>query len=157
MRGASLVHVAHGTIDSKPGQPQGIRLSRIFHGLQEVLLSYLPGTISLEKVFFSRNAQSALKLGEARGVAMLAAAESHMELQEYNSVSIKQAVVGYGHASKLQVQRMVASLLHLNDAISTDAADALAAAICHLHQSAFHAQIKAAASPTRRRGSMVHR
>lgn len=140
--------MAHGTIGSKPSQKQSVRLHRIFHGLQEVLSSYQPKTISVEKVFFARNAQSALKLGQARGVALLAAAEREIELQEYNSVEIKQAVVGYGHASKLQVQKMVASLLHLSGPIPPDAADALAAAICHLHQRAFHAQVSAAVLQT---------
>ena len=150
--GSSLRHVAHGTISARPGLDQAARLSRIFHGLQEVLSRYRPGTISLEKVFFARNAQSALKLGQARGVALLAAAEGKAGLQEYNSVAIKLAVVGYGHASKLQVQKMVASLLHLSGPVPADAADALAAAICHLHQKSYQAQVRAATSMTRRRG-----
>ncbi len=151
LHGTSLFHLAHGTITMQPGLTQGLRLSRIYHGLNEVLSRYQPGIISVEKVFFARNAQSALKLGQARGVALLAATESQMEVQEYNSVTIKQAVVGYGHASKLQVQKMVASLLNLSSPLAPDAADALAAAICHLHQDSFHSQVKAADSLTRSR------
>lgn len=141
MAGGSLFHLAHGTIGSPGGQGQGSRLSRIYRGLQEVLTRFEPQGISLEKVFFARNAQSTLKLGQARGVALLAAAENDIAVHEYASAEIKLAVVGYGQATKEQVQRMVASLLHLPGRIPGDAADALAAAICHLHQRAFHARV----------------
>jgi crossover junction endodeoxyribonuclease RuvC len=97
--------------------------------------------MSLERVFFARNPQSTLKLGQARGVALLAAAESEITIHEYTSAEIKLAVVGYGQATKGQVQKMVASLLHISGKIPGDAADALAAAICHLHQDVFHARV----------------
>ena len=145
MAGGSLVHLANGTIGSSANQDQGSRLRRIYRGLQEVLARYEPEGISLEKVFFARNAQSALKLGQARGVALLAAAENRVTIHEYSSAEIKLAVVGYGQAAKEQVQKMMASLLHLSGKIPGDAADALAAAICHLHQSAFHARVSEAA------------
>ncbi len=145
----SLIHVAHGTIGSSSNQGQGVRLKRIYRGLQEVMQRYRPKIISVEKVFFARNAQSALKLGQARGVALLAGAENDLNLQEYTPVVIKQSVVGYGHASKLQMQKMVTSLLHLTEPISTDAADALAAAICHLHQRTFQSRVEAATPPRR--------
>lgn len=141
MSGSSLVHLAHGTIESSASHDQGSRLCRIYHGLQEVLQRYEPQGISLEKVFFARNPQSTLKLGQARGVALLAAAENRVDLHEYSSAEIKMAVVGYGQATKEQVQKMVASLLHLSGKIPGDAADALAAAICHLHQSSFHDRV----------------
>lgn len=140
VRGA-LVHIAHGTIGSPASFGQGKRLSRIYRGLDEVLERYQPQDVSLEKVFFARNAQSALKLGQARGVVLLAAAENGLPLHEYASAEIKQAVVGYGRAAKEQVAMMVSSLLHLTGRIPADAADALAAAICHLHQHHFHAQL----------------
>ncbi len=145
MAGGSLVHLAHGTIGSSANQDQGSRLRRIYRGLQEVLACYEPEGISLEKVFFARNPQSTLKLGQARGVALLAAAENRVAVYEYSSAEIKLAVVGYGQATKEQVQKMVASLLHFSGKIPGDAADALAAAICHLHQSAFHALVSEAA------------
>jgi len=151
LHGTSLLHVAHGTISMQAGLTHGLRLSRIFRGLNEVISRFQPGMISVEKVFFARNAQSALKLGQARGVALLAAVECQLEVYEYNSVAIKQAVVGYGHASKLQVQKMVASLLNIPSSLSNDAADALAAAICHLHQNNFHDQVKATVSLSRSR------
>ncbi|MFQ5903502.1 MAG: crossover junction endodeoxyribonuclease RuvC [Candidatus Binatia bacterium] len=139
--GGALVHLAHGTIGASGGHGQGDRLSRIYRGLQEVLNRYEPQGVSLEKVFFARNAESALKLGQARGVALLAAAENDISIHEYTSAEIKLAVVGYGRATKEQVQKMVASLLHLSGRIPGDAADALAAAICYLHQRTFHARV----------------
>lgn len=144
MVGGSLHHLAHGTIGSSGNHGQGSRLSRIYHGLQEVLARYQPQGMSLEKVFFARNAQSTLKLGQAHGVALLAAAENGIAIHEYTSAEIKLAVVGYGRATKEQVQKMVASLLHLSGRIPGDAADALAAAICYLHQRAFHARVMGA-------------
>jgi crossover junction endodeoxyribonuclease RuvC len=92
-------------------------------------------------VFFARNAQSALKLGQARGVVLLVAADNEVSVHEYASAEIKKAVVGYGQASKEQVAMMVGSLLRLTGRIPVDAADALAAAICYLHQRSFHARI----------------
>ena len=144
MVGGSLLHLDHGTIGSSSGLGQGSRLKRIYHGLQEILARYEPQGVSLEKVFFARNAASALKLGQARGVALLAAAERGIALHEYATAEIKLAVVGFGQASKEQVQKMVASLLRLPEPIPADAADALAAAICYLHQRAFHARVKGA-------------
>lgn len=142
--GVSLIHVAHGTIGSSAREGQGERLSRIYRALREVFSKYEPQGISLEKVFFARNAQSALRLGEVRGVALLAAAESSISIHEYTSAEIKLAVVGYGQATKEQVQKMVASLLSLSGRIPGDPADALAAAICHIHQSPFHARVRGA-------------
>jgi crossover junction endodeoxyribonuclease RuvC len=144
--GDSLNHVACGTIATAGSQAQGARLSRIYRGIQQIITRYRPDGVSLEKVFFARNAQSALKLGQARGVALLAAAEKKLDVYEYSSNEIKSAVVGYGHASKAQVQSMVASLLHVSGKIAADAADALAAAICHLHRESFRARILEAAS-----------
>jgi crossover junction endodeoxyribonuclease RuvC len=137
MAGGSLVHVAHGTITTSGNVGQGKRLGRIYHALSEVFQRYEPEAVSLEKVFFARNAQSALKLGQARGVVLLAAAERGLPLHEYASTEIKQAVAGYGRAAKEQVGIMVASLLRVVGEVPTDAADALAAAICHLHQQTF--------------------
>jgi crossover junction endodeoxyribonuclease RuvC len=148
--GHSLNHVACGTIATVGVQAQGARLSRIYRGIEQIILRYRPDGVSLEKVFFARNAQSALKLGQARGVALLAAAEKELDVYEYSSNEIKSAVVGYGHASKAQVQRMVASLLHVSGKIAADAADALAAAICHLHCESFRSRLLEAAADEQR-------
>lgn len=138
----ALRHVGHGAIESPSNQGQASRLSRIYQGLEEVLRIHEPQAMSVEKVFFAQNAQSALKLGQARGVALLAAARNGIPVHEYASTEIKMAVVGYGRAGKEQVQTMVAALLKLSSHLSRDAADALAAAICHLHQHLFSARVR---------------
>lgn len=139
--GSSLLHLAHGTVATSGGSDQAARLNRIYRGIEEAIACYRPDAVCVERVFFARNAQSALKLGQARGVAMLAAARSQLAVYEYAAVEIKMAVVGYGHATKQQVQVMIASLLRLAGKLPTDAADALAAAICHIHSHGFHARV----------------
>jgi crossover junction endodeoxyribonuclease RuvC len=115
--------------------------------------------VSLEKVFFAQNVQSALKLGQARGVALLAAAEQGLDVHEYTAVEIKSAVVGFGHATKQQVQMMIGSLLRVSGQVPVDAADALAAAICHLNRQGFQARVAEALpkrpTPLRPRGTRV--
>jgi crossover junction endodeoxyribonuclease RuvC len=143
--GSSLRYLAHGTIVTSGAPGHGERLSRIYRGIDEAIARFGPDRISLEKVFFARNAESALKLGQARGVALLAAAHRGVAVHEYAASEIKSAVVGYGRASKEQVQTMVAALLHLSGRMAADAADALAAAICHLHQEPLRARIREAA------------
>jgi len=135
--GNALRHVAHGTVSPANSIALGARLSEIYRGLQEIMDRYQPAAVSIEKVFFSRNVQSALKLGQARGVALLAAAQNQVSLAEYSAAEIKVAVVGYGQATKEQVQKMVNVLLGLRGPMRADAADALAAAICHIHRQAF--------------------
>jgi crossover junction endodeoxyribonuclease RuvC len=147
--GGSVGHVACGTIATAGSHGQGIRLSRIYGGIQQVIARYQPSEISLEKVFFAHNAQSALKLGQARGVALLAAAENELDVYEYSSNEIKSAVVGYGHATKEQVQKMVGALLRVSGKLAADAADALAAAICHLHRQSFQSRVLEATSDRR--------
>ncbi|HKY09047.1 MAG TPA: crossover junction endodeoxyribonuclease RuvC [Candidatus Binatia bacterium] len=127
---------AHGTIVGSASSLAD-RLSQIYRNLQEIIERHHPTAVSLEKVFFSRNVQSALKLGQARGVALLAAAEHRIGVAEYSAAEIKVAVVGYGRATKEQVQKMVGALLCVRGAMRADAADALAAAICHIHRRTF--------------------
>jgi crossover junction endodeoxyribonuclease RuvC len=156
--GNSLRHIAHGTITSSAAAGQGARLKTIYQGVEQTLSAYSPDGVSLERVFFARNAQSALKLGQARGVALLAAAQHHTIVHEYSAAEIKVAVVGYGQASKEQVQIMVAALLGIPAKLAADAADALAAAICHLHCQSFRSRVlEAVPEPpveTRRRRSL---
>jgi crossover junction endodeoxyribonuclease RuvC len=132
-----LRYQAHGTIATSAAHGLAERLSHIYRGLHEIIEACHPTAVSLEKVFFSRNAQSALKLGQARGVALLAAAEHRLQIAEYSAAEIKVAVVGYGRATKEQVQKMVGALLSVRGAMRADAADALAAAICHVHRETF--------------------
>jgi len=157
--GSSLLHVGHGTINSSNAEPQAQRLSRIFRELTKVLRQFNPDAVSLEKVFFAQNVQSALKLGQARGVALLAAAECGIEVHEYTAVEIKSAVVGFGHATKQQVQMMISSLLRVSGRVPADAADALAASICHLNRQIFQSRVAEALpkkpTPLRPRGTNV--
>ena len=117
------------------------RLSSIFDQLCRLILEHQPDGVAIEDVFYAVNVKSALKLGQVRGVAMLAAASHHLEVTEYAPLTIKSAVVGYGKAEKEQVQLMAASLLHLEEMPEpADAADALAIAICDLHTRATQRQ-----------------
>lgn len=113
------------------------RLLTIFNYLLRVIREHQPDDVAIEDVFYAVNVKSALKLGQVRGVAMLAASSASLAVAEYAPLSIKSAVVGYGKAEKQQVQHMVTRLLNLDSPPdSPDAADALAIAICHLHTAA---------------------
>jgi len=132
-----LVCIVCGAIKVSPRDSMPMRLSRISIGLQELICEHRPDRVAIEDVFYAVNVKSALKLGQVRGVAMLAAATAGLEVAEYSPLSIKSAVVGYGKAEKHQVQQMVTRLLNLDQVPeSPDAADALAIAICHLHTAA---------------------
>jgi crossover junction endodeoxyribonuclease RuvC len=124
--------VAAGVIRTRADAPLQTRLLEIARGLREVIREHQPEAVAVEQVFHAANTKTALKLAHVRGVALLAAAEAGLELGEYSPLEIKSSVVGYGRAEKSQVQRMVGSLLALDQPIaSEDACDALAAAICH--------------------------
>lgn len=109
------------------------RLSELYFSVRNFIEEYQPTEIAIERVFVSKNALSALKLGQARGVAMAAAVADHLPLYEYAATQIKKAVVGTGRGDKEQVQHMVRFLLRLSKAPQADEADALGVAICHLH------------------------
>ncbi len=131
---SQLRHVAAGTVRLNKRETTGVRLAQVYAELTGVIALHAPDVVAIEEVFFSANAKSALKLGQVRGVALLAAAMAGRPVAEYAPLSIKSAVVGYGLAAKEQVQFMVVRLLKLEQQPdSADAADALAVAICHLH------------------------
>jgi crossover junction endodeoxyribonuclease RuvC len=132
MAGSRLTHVAHGTIRSSSKDSLSARLARIYTELCAALAAHAPNEVSIESIFQARNAQSALKLGHARGVALLAVEQHGLPMVEYTPMQVKSAVVGYGRAEKHQVQEMVRRLLCLPDKAGPDASDALAVAICHL-------------------------
>jgi len=124
--------VRFGAITPPARLPFAQRLLRIYRDLGTLLTECRPDCAAVEAVFFARNVQSALRLGQARGVALLALAEAGIEIHEYSALEVKQAVTSYGQAQKEQVQSMVATLLHLPELPRpADAADALALAICH--------------------------
>lgn len=128
----SLAYVDSGCVRAEAGN-QSQRLKIIYDGVCEAIRFYRPDVIAIEKVFMARNADSALKLGQARGAAICAGMNHALEAREYTALQIKRAVVGTGHARKQQVQHMVKALLGLSDMPQADAADALACAICHVH------------------------
>lgn len=109
------------------------RLLQIFNGVCELMETFSPDEVAIEEIFMHQNPSSALKLGHARGVALVACASHRINISEYSAREVKQSVVGYGAAQKSQVKHMVVSLLMLNSAPQNDAADALAIAICHSH------------------------
>jgi crossover junction endodeoxyribonuclease RuvC len=109
------------------------RLGEIYRGVCDLIERYSPDEVAIENVFMARNAQSALKLGQARGVAIAAAVAAELSIHEYAARQVKQAIVGTGRANKEQVQHMVQVLLELSGAPQADAADALAIALCHVN------------------------
>ncbi|MGA3343455.1 MAG: crossover junction endodeoxyribonuclease RuvC [Terracidiphilus sp.] len=129
-----LVLKAMGAIRLAKTKTLPVRLEQVFRELVDEMLRWKPDAVAIEEVFYSVNAKSALKLGQVRGVALLAAATQGLPVAEYAPLKIKSSVVGYGLAKKEQVQFMVARLLELTEVPQpADAADALAVAICHIH------------------------
>lgn len=125
-------HVASGCIQIGSGA-LGERLQRIFDAIAALVRDYRPAEVAIERVFVNRNADSALKLGQARAAAICATFDARVELHEYAARAVKQAIAGHGGADKQQVQQMVRMLLRLDELPATDAADALAVALCHAH------------------------
>ena len=142
--GNRLRCVAHGKVSSDSDLPLAARLLQLYQGLGEVIRSYSPGEAAVEETFVNKNPASTLKLGQARGVALLAAANAELLVAEYSPNLIKKSVVGTGHAEKRQVAMMVATLLPGVGAPGPDAADALAVAICHAHFRQTQARVEAA-------------
>jgi crossover junction endodeoxyribonuclease RuvC len=142
--GTRLSHVAHGVLTSDAKQNLGIRLLALHRALTEIIVELSPQAIAVEQAFVHKDPSAALKLGHARAVALLAAANAGLEIAEYAPNHIKKCVVGVGHAGKEQVQAMIRRLLPTAKVEAADAADALAAAIAHAHLSATRARIEAA-------------
>jgi len=130
--GSTASYVTSGIIRLPEGALPD-RLKLIFDGITQLLEQYQPETMAVEEVFFARDPKAALKLGQARGAAIVAGVNCQLPVSEYSARSVKQAVVGTGSADKKQVQMMVTSLLKLVEAPAEDAADALAVALCHGH------------------------
>jgi len=133
--GSRLVHAAHEVI--APGRMKGdlpARLRAIHEGIRRAIERHEPDAIALEEAFFGKSVQSALRIGEGRGVAILAAAMADLPIHQYPPATVKKAVTGNGNAHKSQVNRMVRVILSMQEEIPEDAADALAAAICCLNR-----------------------
>ena len=126
--------VHYGSIETKAGVTMPERLKLLYDGLTEIIQEYKPDEASIEELFFNRNVTTAIGVGEARGIALLACVEGGLSVSEYTPMQIKQALVGYGKAEKKQVQTMVKTILNLKEVPKPDdTADAVAAAICHAH------------------------
>ncbi len=128
-----LCHIASGRIISPPRIPFHDRLRKIYLELKKVIDLHSPEAMAVEDLFIAHNIKSALKLGHARGVAMLAGINADLTIAEYSALEVKKALVGYGRAHKSQIQEMVRVLLALGELPESNTADALAVAICHLH------------------------
>lgn len=130
----SLKVIDFGVIQTPPGIAMPERLLSLYERLKEILILHRPQSGAVEKLFFQRNVTTAISVGQARGVALLALAQMNLPVMEYTPLEIKQAVAGFGGAGKQQVQQMVKALLNMPEIPRPDdAADALAVAICHLH------------------------
>ncbi len=138
-----LTAVDYGVIrtPAKDAMPQ--RLRQLYHQLSEIVALHRPDSAAVEKLFFQSNVRTAMSVGQARGVIVLALAEGELPIAEYTPLEIKQAVAGYGGADKPQMQQMVRALLNLKDSPHPDdAADALAVAICHIHSAQMNSYLE---------------
>ena len=127
----TLIYIEGGKISFPHSRPFNERIHGIFCSLIEIINTYHPEEMSIEDVFFGKNVKSALKIGHARGAALVAAIQGGLKVFEYSPLQVKQSVVGYGRASKEQVRAMVKLILKLDTQLSLDKSDALAIAICH--------------------------
>ncbi len=137
--GNRLVHVDNGAIFTDSASDFPSRLHKIYQGLSEIIKTYRPEAVAVENIFFAKNVQSALKLGQARGAAIVAGVNAGLPVHEYTALQVKQAVVGHGKSAKSQVQQMLKVLLNLPEVAQEDASDALAVAICHAHSCGLNA------------------
>jgi len=134
-RNATVTLLECGAIKNNASLPLPARLHRIYAALQVLIDKFQPDEMAIESAFYGKNAQSALKLGHARGVSILAAVEQNIPTAEYSPREVKKAVVGQGSATKEQVQFMIKSILHVQDArMALDTSDAVAIALCHLQR-----------------------
>lgn len=141
VQGQHLQYIASGTIVVPTDEPLALRLRVILQHLREIVENHQPDLSAVEQVFVNTNPHSTLLLGQARGAALCALADSGLEVHEYTALQIKKTVVGRGHATKEQIQHMVQYLLRLNGTPAPDAADALACALCHAHHAPLQQQL----------------
>ncbi|MFA5527082.1 MAG: crossover junction endodeoxyribonuclease RuvC [Peptostreptococcales bacterium] len=133
----------YGSITTDPDMDMSLRLEKIYRDLYTIIEQYKPDEVSIEELYFNKNTKTAIKVAQARGVAIVACANNSIDVFEYTPLQIKQAVVGYGRAEKNQVQLMVKQILHLKEIPKPDdTADALAASICHAHSRTYKLRLK---------------
>ena len=126
--------IAYGRIHNKSTEPHSICLKQIYNSIRDIINEHMPNYVAIEGAFFSKNAKTAMILGQARGAAITACSQSNLPITEHSPRKVKQAVTGSGSAQKDQVAKMVMQLLGLSEQPQEDAADALGIAICHYHQ-----------------------
>lgn len=147
MKGNHFTPIQFGAITTDSINPMASRLVDIYRGLNKIIETYKPEVVSIEQLFFNTNSKTAILVSQARGVAVLAAAEKSIPIFEYTPLQIKQALVGYGRAEKSQVQQMVKTILSLDKIPKPDdTADALAAAVCYCHSAGNLMRMQAAAN-----------
>ena len=139
---SNLVHLDNGGIFTDPKQSFSERLYTIFLGIKELIDKFSPQAVAIENIFYAKNVKSTIQLAHARGAALVGAMEKKIPVFEYTPLQVKQAVTGYGRASKEQIQQMVKALLKLPEITYFDSSDALAVAICHCHSMKWIEQIK---------------
>lgn len=138
MKGNRFTPVKYGALTTDKDMAMPDRLKHLYHGLMELICEYTPEVAAIEELFFNTNSKTAILVGQARGVAILACANAGLKLCEYTPLQIKQGLIGYGRAEKKQIQIMVKTILGLSEIPKPDdTADALAAAICHGHSAGF--------------------
>ncbi|MEG0291448.1 MAG: crossover junction endodeoxyribonuclease RuvC [Anaerovoracaceae bacterium] len=143
MKGNHFKVVHYGSVETSAKLSMPDRLKILYNSLMDIINEYNPDTCGIEELFFNTNATTAIKVGQARGVAILACANSSLEIDEYTPLQIKQALTGYGRADKKQVQTMVKSILNLREVPKPDdTADALAVAVCHGHSYGAKSKLK---------------
>ena len=150
-RNGELIHIESGCIVPSSTFLFPQRLKAIYEGLREVIIRSAPDAMSIEQVFFAKNAKSALKLGEARGVALLAAAVSGIPVNEYAPTKVKLALTGQGRASKLEVKEIISRILGIPEWKRSDVTDAVAIALCHINLSETKARLGVELIRTHRR------
>ncbi|MFD1772815.1 crossover junction endodeoxyribonuclease RuvC [Paenibacillus rhizophilus] len=140
--GSKLTPVQYGCIQTEAHTPEEERLLHVYEGMLQLIDRYKPEAVALEKLFFNRNVTTAMSVGQARGVLVLAAVQRGLAVAEYTPMQVKQAIVGYGKAEKKQVQEMVRMYLKLSAVPKPDdVADALAVAVCHAHSYTLNSKI----------------
>lgn len=149
-KGNAISYLGSGCIKVMDDQLSN-RLKNVFDGVSEIIRQFKPNNFAIEQVFMAKNPDSALKLGQARGAAIVAATHVDLPVYEYSARQIKQSVVGKGNADKNQVQQMIKHLLKLSETPQSDAADALAVAMCHLHTQQSMIKMSGSATKTVRR------
>lgn len=143
-QGGALELLVCGVISTSPQETMPMRLRTIHRALGTLIAQWVPDALAVEELFFSRNVTTAMSVGQARGVVLLAGAEADLPIFEYKPAAVKQAIAGYGGADKHQVQQMVRLLLHLEQVPRPDdAADAVALAVCHHHSARFYGLVQA--------------